>query len=229
MTVSAPATNRQIGAIHAAKARLGLDDDSYRDVLQAQTGKRSAKGLTGAEAERVRAYLNGLAPRPGTTSGRAPVPGAMKLDGPFAGICRALWIAAWNLGVTSDRTDHALVVFVRRQTHLAQLNWMRDPVDAHKVVEALKSWIDREAGGVDWDIEAANRRAWGVDVTRWRRIAVINAQARRLQQAGARGDGQLITADPPLTDAELDQFSAELGRRLRKALRPRQTARREVA
>lgn len=225
MTASTLATSKQIGAIHAAKARLGLDDDSYRDALQAQTGKRSAKGLTSVEAERVRAYLNGLAPRRDAGTARAPVPGAMKLDGPFAGICRALWIAAWNLSVTADRTDHALVVFVRRQTDLAQLNWMRDPVDAKKVIEALKSWIDREAGGVDWDIEAAERRDLGVSVVRWRRCAVIHAQVRRLQQAGTGVTAPVLAH---LTDAELDQLSAELGRRLRKAVRP-QPSKRKVA
>jgi hypothetical protein len=37
---------RGLVAIHAAKRQLGLDDGAYRDLLEAQTGKRSAKLLT---------------------------------------------------------------------------------------------------------------------------------------------------------------------------------------
>ncbi|RSN77915.1 gp16 family protein [Acinetobacter haemolyticus] len=36
----------RIAAIHMGKAQLGLDDDIYRDMLEAVTGKRSAKDMT---------------------------------------------------------------------------------------------------------------------------------------------------------------------------------------
>lgn len=40
---------RELGIIHAAKKRLGLDEDTYRLFLEAQTGKRSASELTDKE------------------------------------------------------------------------------------------------------------------------------------------------------------------------------------
>ncbi|MGC8201033.1 phage protein GemA/Gp16 family protein, partial [Salmonella enterica] len=40
------------------------------------------------------------------------------LDGPYAKKLQALWIAAWNLGLTRSRDDKALLAFVKRQTGL---------------------------------------------------------------------------------------------------------------
>lgn len=46
-----------IKAIKAAQRQLVMDDDSYRAMLQAQTGKRSATALTIAEQTKVLDYL----------------------------------------------------------------------------------------------------------------------------------------------------------------------------
>ncbi|MCV2359658.1 regulatory protein GemA [Paucibacter sp. TC2R-5] len=48
---------RGIQAIKAAQAQLGLDDDVYRTMLEAQTGKRSASLLNLTEQARVLDYL----------------------------------------------------------------------------------------------------------------------------------------------------------------------------
>ncbi|MEP9350594.1 regulatory protein GemA [Xanthobacter sp. KR7-225] len=222
MIAAAPASSKQIGAIHALKARLALDDGSYRDVLQAETGNRSAKGLSSAEAWRVMERLKGLA---GGRSEPAPAKpaaeGAQRLEGPYAAVCRALWLAGYNLGVVGDRTDRALVAFVARQTGVDHLNWVRDGADAKKAIEALKSWISREAGGVTWDVPAERLKRWGYSLPRWRKLAVIGAQARRLAELGEHetaARATLATLDEP----GLDQLSADLGRRLRKALARRE-------
>ena len=41
-TKTDPYRRQLLGKVHIAKKTLGLDDDSYRDLLEAQTGKRSA-------------------------------------------------------------------------------------------------------------------------------------------------------------------------------------------
>lgn len=40
-----PSRNQRLAAIHLGKKELGLDDDTYRDLLEQVTGKRSAKDL----------------------------------------------------------------------------------------------------------------------------------------------------------------------------------------
>jgi len=45
--------NQRLAAIHLGKKELGLDEDSYRDLLQQVTGKRSAKDLNDNELIKV--------------------------------------------------------------------------------------------------------------------------------------------------------------------------------
>ncbi|MGK0600094.1 gp16 family protein [Yokenella regensburgei] len=60
-----------IRVIHTGKSSLGWDDDTYRDVLARQTGKRSARDCTTAELEKVVLYMRtqGFAP---SSRGRRP-------------------------------------------------------------------------------------------------------------------------------------------------------------
>ncbi|QPC44606.1 regulatory protein GemA [Kaustia mangrovi] len=216
--MTATVTKAQIGAIHALKARAGLDEEAYRDMLETRTGKRSSTALSRAEAIAVIDHLKLVSNRPGHGVEAAPKParGAQALDGPYAGVCRALWISAWNLGLVRDRTDRALVSFVRRQTGIDHLNWVRDPMDARQAIEALKSWIAREANVV-WDLPAAERRSLGLSPARWRKIAVVDAQRRRLHVLGRPAD--LPQSFHDLSDTELDDLASELGRAIRRSAR----------
>lgn len=204
-------TAPQIGAIHALKSRARLDDDSYRDLLARETGRRSAKELTADQAGRVierLKLLSGGSEKPVRAAEKPLAEGALRLDGPFVAQCRSLWIAAWNLGVVDNRTDRALVEFVSRQTNIASLSWLRDPADAAKVIEALKAWINRVAP-VAWDAEARALRACGMTIGRWRKIAVIRAQCRVL---GERLPPRLDREPEPL----LHDLQTKLGRRIRR-------------
>lgn len=49
--------NGLIALLHIAKKDLGLDDDIYRDILEQQTGQRSAKDLTLKQLEQVLRYF----------------------------------------------------------------------------------------------------------------------------------------------------------------------------
>lgn len=136
-----------IAAIHVAKKQLGLDEDTYRAKLQLIVGKTSTKDMTEAEREMViqKFREEGFAP-----AGAARRPnGKAKLSGKYAKKLQALWIAGYNLGIVRDRDDAALVAFIKRQTGIEQERWLRFPDDAHKVIEAMKGWIAREAK-VDW-------------------------------------------------------------------------------
>lgn len=154
-----------IAAIHVAKKHMGLDDDTYRAKLARITGKHSAKDMTEDERQRVLTVFRneGFAPAPAAR--RAD--GRQKLTGKYAKKLQALWIAAWNLGIVRERDDAALIAFVKRQTGIEHTRFLVYADDASRAIEALKSWIRREAGvvygntnGYDWLSADGAKVAW---------------------------------------------------------------------
>ncbi|PIT69704.1 regulatory protein GemA [Bartonella tribocorum] len=155
-----------LAAIHMGKRALGLDDETYRALLFRLTGKQSAKDLDFSEQrlvmQEMRAYGGGV-------NGKL-------LRGKYAKKLQALWISGWNLGIIRDRCDRALLAFVKRQTGIDHIRFLRDSDDAAKAIEALKSWLQRE-GGVDWRGKS-RQDLWG----RHPSIAILCAQWKRLHQ-----------------------------------------------
>jgi phage gp16-like protein len=154
-----------LAAIHVARKQLGLDEETYRAVLVRVTGKSSAGAMSEAERQAVVDELR----RQGFTK-RAS--GSRKhLEGKFAPKLRALWIAAWNLGVVPHRTDKAMHGFVKRQTGVDSLRFVHHSADASAVIEALKARMAREAG-VDWSTAGVpdHARAFGYRIAwaQWR-------------------------------------------------------------
>lgn len=128
-----------LAKIHVLKSKACLDDDTYRDILERETGKRSSKGMSQVEQLKVITALQAIAPRQvGQT-----------VAGSFAKKLQALWIAGYNLGVVDDRSDKAMVAFLRRQTGLDHHRFLQDPQDANKAIDALKLWIRRATGNHD--------------------------------------------------------------------------------
>lgn len=163
------ATSAMISAIHALKSRAGMDDDTYRDLLEREAGCRSAKQLTVIEAGRVIDRLRDAA------GDRRPVGAVAGLDAsPVARKLQALWITGYNLGLIHDRTDRAMLSFLERQTGVSHTRFLAHPSEATAAIEALKSWLRR--GGVEWPPEKQRGDADILDVKR----AVIEAQWRRL-------------------------------------------------
>lgn len=197
------ASARQIAAIHTLARALGLDEDCRRAVIAAECGgKRSSAELTIVEAgrviERLRAERGQMAPA-------APLPGhprARRIDGPWAGKLRALWITGYNLGVVRDRTDAALLAFCERQTGIARPEWWRESIVAARAVEGIKAMCAREAG-MRWPPATAPAAAI--------KEAVIAAQCARLAALGEVPAARHV-------DATLDDVAQTLGRQLRRAL-----------
>lgn len=200
-------------AIHVAKKQLRLDDETYRDILQRVTGKSSSADMSPAERSSVLAEFRrlGFEMTPPATRVNPYRPsekgaderaeqrqrrGAMDLQGPYAGKIRALWIAGWHLGVVKDRTDTALVAFVRRQTGIDHVSWVRDQKDAMKAIEALKKWLARETG-VKWPGRTALPHST--------KKAIIAAQLAILG----------IAPDPAAPIGDLDGYIADLGAQVR--------------
>lgn len=136
-----------IAAIHAGLRQLGIVEDDARDLYERVTGKRSLREMDDAERQTVVRALRQLGFKPASKG----------LQGRFAKKLQALWIAAWNLGLVRNRTDAALVAFVRRQTRIDHVRFVHDAADAAKAIEALKGWLSRDRG-VDWT--RTHGRAW---------------------------------------------------------------------
>ncbi|WP_273721653.1 regulatory protein GemA [Bartonella sp. ML71XJBT] len=128
-----------LAAIHMGRRALGLDDETYRALLYRLTGKQSAKDLSVLEKRLVVDEMRACGFEPNVK----------RLEGKYAKKLQALWIAGWNLGIIRDRCDKALLAFVKRQTGIDHIRFLRDSDDACRAIEALKGWLQRE-GGVDW-------------------------------------------------------------------------------
>ncbi|WP_057465580.1 regulatory protein GemA [Pseudovibrio sp. POLY-S9] len=130
--------------LYAAKKAANLDDETLRDCLEASIGRRSAKGLTMIECNKVLGHME--AKGHGVDAGRST-----QISGTFGGKAVALWLSAWNLGIVQDKTDKALLSWVKRQTKIEHINWV-DGEDGSKVIDALKGWIKRETR-IDWSVD----------------------------------------------------------------------------
>lgn len=198
------ATAAQIGAIHAIAKRIGLDDDSRREVIASATGKRSSRELTMGEAisviDRLKTIQGGGV--------EATAKGARSLNGDYAPKLRALWISGWHLGVVRDRSDAALLTFLERQTGIAHTRFLRSATDARRVIEALKAWLAREAG-VAWPRERGASRFLS-------KVAVHDALRSRLAEAG--GDVANMPNARLIAAAQIDVEIRVGGARLRRIL-----------
>lgn len=205
-----------VAAIHAARRQLGLDDDTTRDLYARVTGKRSLRDMSPAEQVRVVEELRRKGFKPGSNGSRK------QLEGRFAKKLQALWIAGWNLGVVDKRDDAALLAFVKRQTGLDHVRFLRHPGDAAKAVEAIKAWLAREAK-VDWS-DGHHLPSWlrssgaKIAVAQWQILA--RADSATADMNGFRA--YVREAAKPLdqmTEQDWPALMNALGLRVRKVVR----------
>lgn len=152
-----------IAAIHTGCKQLGIDEDERRAIYERVAGKPSLTLMSPAEKDAIVTELRRL----GFTTVDRRADGRQKLTGKFAKKVQALWIAAWNLGVVEKRDDKALLAFVKRQTGIDHTRWLTYADDARAVIEAIKSWLRRDAGvafgntnGYDWLAADGAKIAW---------------------------------------------------------------------
>lgn len=213
------ATTGMIASIHVLKSQARMDDDTYRDFLERETGKRSAADLNVIAAGRVIDKLREI----------TGVSGAMKgvvtgLDTPVGGKLRALWIAGYDLGLVKDRSDRAMLSFLERQTGVSHVKFLSSPADATAAIEALKSWLARD-GDVKWDSHVrsqdANKRAV-VDAIwlKLMRLGVMKSPGGRYPLEYLQIYTMKVCDVNPgqMQSHHWDQIQKVLGRRLRKEL-----------
>lgn len=152
-----------LAKVHIGKKELGLDDDTWRDLVERVFNTRSVAGLSSDQltilVEELKKKGFQQKPRASQREGIAnPIDVPREtINGPNAGVIgklRALWLSLYHLGIVSDPKDSAIEAFVRRQTlktnngaGVTKLRWLPQ-AHAYLAIEALKSWATRE--GVDW-------------------------------------------------------------------------------
>lgn len=166
-------TNAQIKLIHAEARRIGMDEENRRLLMERETGKDSSKDMTEAEAQKVILALRKLA---GTTPGNRKR--SQTVSGKFAGILRAMWLNAYNLGVIRNRDDKALIAFAKRQTGYDHTQFLTDGTAAGKVIDALKAMMARDAG-VNWS-QTGEKLSSAQSRTEFNKRRVLAAQLRIL-------------------------------------------------
>lgn len=157
MTTSNNERTRLIRLVQVGRRFLGLDEETYRELLVQQSGKRSAAELTLQELDKVLVAMKAAGFKPTV---KHPVKGGKQKrlspnrGGPVKtaeiGVIRAIWITMHRHGLLRDGSETALNHYVERQTvrlnkgvGVAEVAWLSE-VLAYPVLESLKNWHKRE-------------------------------------------------------------------------------------
>ena len=195
--IPADARTRKMRAVLAACRRLGLDEDARKDLQLELTGVGSMSDMSEGQLGQLLDHLN--RDYRGTNPDRAHIAKA-----------KALWWSLYWLGAIDEPGDKALSAFVKRQTGIAALRFL-DHRGAFSVIEALKSWLERE--GVAWPDRG------GSDPAIADRVAVIDALVVRLKPTDPHA---IPVFGAPLiawSARQLDELIRKLGKRWR-AVKP---------
>lgn len=142
-----------IKLIHIAKQQLGLDDETYRTLLIAETEKNSCSKMLKHELEKVYETLKTKGFQyTGVKKHTAPAVQASDRRDDIKKI-KAIWITMGHQGFISDSRDKALDAFVERMTKkftgglgIKSLAWLDYELAQH-VLESLKQYHIREIVG----------------------------------------------------------------------------------
>lgn len=146
-----PYKRKLIQLIHVAKSRLGLDDATYRAILERKTGKSSSTAMSMSELEAVLEHMRSLGFEDRSSGGPKPASkakAAKLADDPQSKLIRHLWLRLRDLGAIQDSSEAALASFVKGQTKTStrpgveRLEWL-DGYQASMLIERMKKWIVR--------------------------------------------------------------------------------------
>tara|TARA_Y100000782_G_scaffold111568_1_gene139920 strand:+ start:786 stop:1271 length:486 start_codon:yes stop_codon:yes gene_type:complete len=141
-----------LAQIHIAKKQLGLDDDTYRDMLQQITGTRSCGGMHIGDLYKVLTHLKkcGFKRKP-PANRQTKKQYSPKASGKVIDVMRAIWIEMYQQGIIKDGSEQALTHWAKHQSSklnggvgIDELEWLEhDKQLASKVLERLKQWQRR--------------------------------------------------------------------------------------
>lgn len=128
-----------LAAVHCARRDLGLDEDTYRAVLERVTGSTSAASLTD---DGLQAVLDAFRAQ-GWKSPHAEGRRRRASGSPHVRKLWAIWTEMCAARIPREPTRAALRSFVQRMTDVADPEWLTGE-QVNVVLEALKAWQRRE-------------------------------------------------------------------------------------
>jgi hypothetical protein len=146
-----PIRPKQIQMIHIAKGQLGLDDDTYRDVLHGMFGVASSKELTAVQADELLDEFNA---RGFTISSRQPRPSRRPKGRNVVHLASQAEIDKLNAVAALIRWQYAdgLQRFLERRLGIKE-GKVRTAREAYLAIEALKKMFEGgmvKAHGPQW-------------------------------------------------------------------------------
>jgi phage gp16-like protein len=174
-----------IAKVKIGQKALGLDDETYRALLQRVAGKRSASELSVEQLDLVLRDMQakGFKPvvvaggrKPSSTTDQPVVSNkkSPRADHPSAKKARAMWISLYQLGAVRDRRESALEAFAARQLKVDRLQWA-DQGQVFKLIEALKAMAER--AGWSQDVRGVEDAEGRVVVLKMRLEALLAKKA----------------------------------------------------
>lgn len=141
------ARNVMIAKIHLAKNQLGLDDDTYRSIIKQACGKESSAKCTDKQLIKVVEALKAKGwkdekPREKDNKTRKVRKAYEKPNKPSVSKIYALWGVLQRSGKVKSQDKTALDAFVKKYTDVDHVKWL-DELQAQKIIEMLKQWIQR--------------------------------------------------------------------------------------
>ncbi|MEX0745296.1 MAG: regulatory protein GemA [Phycisphaeraceae bacterium] len=124
---------RELAAIHAAKRDLGLDEDTYRAMLEQVTGQRSAGAL---DRDQRRAVLDVMRQR---GAARVPRQRVAQQPGTPHNMNRRPMLAKIEAQLADMKLSWAYAdAIARQQTGIARVAWVKKPADLSAIIAALE-------------------------------------------------------------------------------------------
>jgi len=146
----------ELARIHIAKAKLGMDDDTYRDMLWTVARERSAGDLDDAGRARVLDHLRGLG---FDDRGAPPNQAPRRMRKPPNDKSRLIWKARELCkNATPPRDDKYLDAMAHNMFHVEQFIWCT-PAQLHSIVAALVIDAKRQAKKQPGDLPDEPQRA----------------------------------------------------------------------
>lgn len=137
--------------IHIAKSQLGLDDETYRSVLEGATGETSCAAMSERE---LKAALQAFKDRGFKSRPPRKAKGNATLEEKLI----TVWRAMASDGLLNNGSDAALRSYVRRQTgNKFEAPQFCDNKTLIRLIESLKQWRKR----LERDAQKTNEEARG--------------------------------------------------------------------
>lgn len=156
-----PPRRAALAKVHMAKKALGLEDDDYRDVVEAVTGHRSAADCSDVQLGRLIQHFKARGfsdqPRKPARTAFAPAAKPRPATHPVALKARAMWLSLHQLGVVHDPAESALEAFAARQLKVQRLQWA-DRSQGYRLIEALKAMAERAGWSQDGSLDEIKDR-----------------------------------------------------------------------